>query len=115
MYCDVCKENETTTQRKAACGCLIYTCDECMQDNAHMHAMHDKCAVCKGGKSINSIMLDNEMRDRDMMRTLWDDLFFDDDKDFGLGDIDAHDAYDDTPYDVGESEFYGHYYDNYDY
>lgn len=72
MYCDVCKENETTTQRKAACGCLIYTCDECMQDNAHMHAMHDKCVVCKGGRSINDMMLDEGSYMRNLMRDLVD-------------------------------------------
>ena len=51
MLCHACKEVETVKQIKAGCGCLVYTCEECLEDaNSIRHA---KCSK-HGGALTNA-------------------------------------------------------------
>lgn len=100
--CHTCKDNETKSQIKAGCGCLVHICDDCRDEQAHV--AHSKCVVCKGGKTPNQVMqeeCDNYNASLGGRCRPAYDIFFDED-DTMYDDLDSPISYTnvhDDPYD----------------
>jgi hypothetical protein len=91
--CDVCREEDTNDQIKSGCGHLTYICDGCRDEQNAV--AHDKCRTCKGQKTGDFLLREEEDYSNSYMSSLMRDLLDDELRFEEEPYIDAQETYED--------------------
>lgn len=92
--CDVCRDAAASDRIKSGCGHLSYICDDCRDEQNAV--AHDKCRTCKGQKTGDFLLREEDERSDAYMSALMrdileDELTFDQEEEDDL--IDAQEEY----------------------